>query len=116
MSWKKGERAEAYVKQRLVARGWLIRSQNFRRKGLEIDLIASRGERLICVEVKARAAQGLGDLGQVLGYRKMERLKMGMRLWLQQEAPDERRNTEFWLCSVRLPTQKHEVLWCRIEI
>lgn len=116
MSWKKGEQAEAYIRQRLVARGWVIRSRNFRRKGLEIDLIASRGDRLICVEVKARSARDFGDPAQVFGYRKIERLKQGMQLWLQGEAPDEERNAEFWLCSVRLPTRAHEVQWCRIEI
>lgn len=116
MSWKTGEMAEDFVMQRLKAKGWTILSRNFRRKGVELDFIVSREDRLICIEVKARSTHALQHPARILSFRKIERLKRGMNLWLQSEAPEECRNTEFWLCSVLLPTDRDLVEWSRIEI
>lgn len=100
--------------QKLEASGWTIAIRNYRRRGFEIDIIASRADRLLCVEVKGRANRH-EDPQQILNPRKIERLNRGMATWLQQHAPNEIRNAEFWLCIVELPLPAGTVQWLKLE-
>lgn len=115
-NWESGMSAEDYVAKKLIEQGWEIRIRNYRKKGLELDIIASRSERLICVEVKARSSFAFQHPRQILGHRKLKKLTEGMMSWLQSRAPDEHRNTEFWLCSVLLPTSRRKVEWIRLGL
>lgn len=114
MSWSKGEIAEDFVTQKLEAAGWSIAIRNYRRRGFEIDIIASRADRLLCIEVKGRQNRH-EDPQQILNPRKIQRLNRGMANWLQSYAPDESRNAEFWLCIVELPLTAGKVLWLKLE-
>ncbi|MBC7661673.1 MAG: YraN family protein [Chitinophagaceae bacterium] len=115
MSWSKGERAEDFVAAHLGAAGWFIEARNYRRKGFEIDIIASRFERLLCIEVKARRfAFADQDPHSLLTLRKIQRLFNGMNHW-HQETQDSGRNAEFWLCIVGLPLNRNCVSWQKWE-
>ncbi len=111
LSWAKGEKSEEFVVRQLERKGWKILARNFRRRGFEIDIIASRLDRLLCVEVKSRSNQGLTDVSSLLNPGKMQRLCRGMNTWLQTFGPEESRNTEFWLCLVEkaIPIKSLEV-------
>lgn len=116
MSWSKGEVAEEYVARKLKEKGWQLHARNYRRRGYELDIIASRDQRLLCIEVKARETAVLQHPARMLNERKLKKLHEGMLIWLGDRAPGEVRNTEFWLCSVLLPTSRNRVEWVRLEI
>lgn len=50
-----GKFGEEYAKEYLITRGYLIRDSNWRCGKVEIDIIAEKGNRIVIVEVKARA-------------------------------------------------------------
>jgi Holliday junction resolvase-like predicted endonuclease len=114
LSWSKGEIAEDFVAQKLEASGWTLAIRNYRRRGFEIDIIAHKADRLLCIEVKARAYPNQ-DPRLLINPRKFKRLSHGMAHWLQTHAPDDSRNAEFWLCIVELPLKKGGVQWLRLE-
>lgn len=117
MSWSKGERAENYVAGRLALNGWTIAARNYRRRGFELDIIACKSDRLLCIEVKARQHRRHNDHYLLLNPRKVRRLHQGMRSWLQGLESHETRNTEFWLCLVALSENARErrVTWMRLD-
>lgn len=53
-----GARAEAAVRNSLIADGWSILAANWRGGGGELDVVALRGGMLRIVEVKARTRRG----------------------------------------------------------
>jgi putative endonuclease len=115
MSWKDGVIAEDFVVKHLKAKGWLIEARNFRRKGHELDIIASRGDRLVCIEVKGRSSMIISHPAEILRHQKLGKLETGMLMWLSERSPEESRNAEFWLCSVALPISRGQLEWVRIK-
>ena len=121
MSWSKGEWVEDYVAIQLERNGWKIAARNFRRRGFELDIIARKNDRLICIEVKGRRHADHFDPALLLSPRKIQRLSYGMSAWLQMAACNEVANTEFWLCYVGLSRTAGEkaepvaVYWMRLE-
>jgi Holliday junction resolvase-like predicted endonuclease len=77
------------VAQWLSQRGFLIISQNFRRKALELDLVAVKGRELLIIEVKTRA-RPMEDWQQLIPPRKLSALWRGAArfLWEHPEYSD----------------------------
>jgi Holliday junction resolvase-like predicted endonuclease len=100
--WKKGQVYEAAVAHRLQQKGWTIVARNPRYKGCELDLIARRDSRLICVEVKARRT--IPDPSALLSPRKRQSLARGLRTWLSREGSNNtaRQTIEVWLCCIAI--------------
>jgi putative endonuclease len=74
-----GERAaEAW----LVRQGYRIVERNLRNHGGEVDLVASEGETLCFVEVKARASDRYGPAIAAVGSAKRRRLARAAALYL----------------------------------
>jgi len=74
-----GERAaEAW----LVGQGYRILARNVRNHGGEVDLVASEGETLCFVEVKARATDRYGPAVAAVGSAKRRRLARAAALYL----------------------------------
>lgn len=46
--------SEKHVCQQLIHQDWLILARNYRKRGVEIDIIAQKASTVIAVEVKAR--------------------------------------------------------------
>lgn len=46
--------AEESLSKQLTLQGWEILARNFRQSGFELDLVASKGQTLAVIEVKAR--------------------------------------------------------------
>lgn len=77
-----GREGERRAAQLLEREGWTIVARNFRAGGGEIDLIASRGENLIFVEVKRWSRCGPSDLSDALGKGKARRIIETSKLFL----------------------------------
>lgn len=54
-----GERAEALVAERYAAHGFEIEARNWRCRAGELDIVASRGDLLVIVEVRAHGTDYL---------------------------------------------------------
>lgn len=68
-----GKEAEEAVAARLEQNGFTILEYNYRKKGGEIDLIATKGSLLVFVEVKMRT-QSYFDLGDVITASKQKKI------------------------------------------
>ena len=75
---QRGDSAEERVANALLARGWTILARNWVCAGGEIDLIASKGQALRFVEVKARRDQEM----EVISPAQVRRLRRAGELWL----------------------------------
>lgn len=71
--------AEHHVATALQQQGWRILARNFRHIGFELDLVASKHQTLIVVEVKARRHRpdSERELSQLLPRKKREALLRG---------------------------------------
>lgn len=80
------EQAESYVCQMLRQRNWSIAARNFRHIGTEIDIIATKQQRLMMVEVKLRnfPAQHLYQIENLLPFHKKLALQRGLNCWLSR--------------------------------
>jgi putative endonuclease len=79
-----GERLAA---EHLARAGYRIVARNVRADGVEIDLVAARGELVVFVEVKTRNGRGFGAPEDAVDARKRARLVRGARAWLHAHGP-----------------------------
>ncbi len=70
----------------LAERGYQVIAQNFRRKSLELDLVAIKGRELLIIEVKTRNAP-IDDWQHLIPPRKFAALWRGSARFLM-EYPD----------------------------
>lgn len=76
-----GKQAEEQVAQRLEQNGFTILEYNYRKRGGEIDLIATKESLLVFVEVKMRT-QSYFDLGDVITAGKQKKIIMTAKDYL----------------------------------
>ena len=72
---KKGDRSEALASQFLEAKGYLILKRNYRYGRNEIDIIASRNDLLLFVEVKSRKNTSYGYPEEFVSEKQIERIQ-----------------------------------------
>ena len=77
-----GHSAERRAVWHYRLRGFRILAQNVWAGGNELDLVVRRGRRLAFVEVKEKAAAGLGDPLEMVGPAKQRRLRRAAEAWL----------------------------------
>jgi putative endonuclease len=97
----RGRRAERLVAWHYRLRGYRILGRNVRAGGVELDLIARRGRRLVFCEVKLRQGPGFGDPLEAVDERKRERLRRGVEAWLVANPKLATLNVSFELAAVR---------------
>ena len=84
-----GDLGENAVCRYLAQNGYTIRTRNFRIRGGEIDIVASRGEELCFVEVKTRRAGSPYTGDEAVDDRKQQRIIRAAYAYCQQYGIDE---------------------------
>ncbi len=67
--------------------GYQVVARNFRCKGGELDLVATRPGLLVFCEVKTRANDRFGSPAEAVGYAKQARLRRLAAQWLSEHKP-----------------------------
>ncbi len=80
----KGDAGEALAKKYLAKNGYKILQQNYRNKIGEIDLIATKKDVLVFVEVKFRTTNKFGLPREAVNYLKQNKLRKVALSYLQQ--------------------------------
>jgi putative endonuclease len=70
------------VRRQYLLRGYRILAVNAWAGGYELDLVVRRGERVVFVEVKAKAGPEYGDPAEMVGPEKQRRLRQAAESWL----------------------------------
>ena len=86
-----GAAGEARAAEHLARAGYRIVARNARAEGVEIDLVAVRGDLVIFVEVKTRTSDAFGGGAAAVDARKQARLARGAAAWLREHRPRARR-------------------------
>jgi putative endonuclease len=79
-----GDRGEDTALEYYVQRGYRIIARNYRWKRGEIDVIAEKGDTLVCAEVKAWRQVPYAELGYALDARKRSTIVQGSRRFLRE--------------------------------
>ena len=80
----KGTKGENVAASYLLQNGYTILNRNWRFKHWEIDIIASRENKLHFVEVKTRTSKKFGNPEEGVNEKKMSSLKKGAEEYLFQ--------------------------------
>jgi len=86
-----GAEGEARAAHLLEAKGYALLARNARADGVEIDLVAARGDTIAFVEVKARRSRAHGAPEEAVDGRKRRRLVRGAAAWLHASGLRARR-------------------------
>jgi putative endonuclease len=86
-----GAEGERRAADHLEARGYRIVDRNVRAGGVEMDLIARRGNLVVFVEVKTRRAGGPVSGEDAVDARKRVRLVRGAAAWMREQPRGVRR-------------------------
>jgi len=86
-----GAEGEARAARWLEASGYALLARNARAGGVEIDLVAARGDTIVFVEVKARRGRTHGAPEEAVDARKRRRLARGAAAWLHASGLRARR-------------------------
>jgi putative endonuclease len=77
-----GREGEARAAELLARAGYAILARNVRAGGVELDLVAARGDLAVFVEVKTRRTRRHGAPAEAVDARKRARLVRGAAAWL----------------------------------
>ena len=100
-----GQIGEDFAADYLRSLGWEVLDRNWRTRYGELDLIAADGDTLVIVEVKTRMSRTYDDPAAAVTPRKLQRMRLLARQWLQQQAGEGSRWWEvirFDIVSLRL--------------
>lgn len=104
-----GAEGEARAAALLGQRGWRIVARNVRAGGVEIDLVAERGDVVAFVEVKTRRSRALGAPELAVDARKRARIVRGAAAWLRENRTRRRRRVRFDVIVCELDVRRG---WC----
>jgi len=79
-----GAFGETKAARYLKKRGYRILARNERNGGVEIDIVASRRDTLVFVEVKTRRSRSMGAPALAVDYRKRAQIVRGALAWLRK--------------------------------
>ena len=79
----KGNIGESLAQNYLLEKGYDILETNYKNKIGEIDIIAKDGNRIVFVEVKARATARFGYPREAVDFRKQQKIKMVANIYLK---------------------------------
>ena len=93
-----GIEGEQLAKDYLKKKGWFILEMNYRYRRSEIDLIASKNDLLIFVEVKARSNTAFGLPEQFVDDKKVENILKAADHYIMEK--DWKGNIRFDIISI----------------
>ena len=96
-----GRAGERRVRLHYRLRGYRILAANVRSGGVEVDLVARRGRRLVFCEVKAKGGPAYGDPLEMVGRAKQARLARAAEAWLAQHEDARDLEVSFEVVAVR---------------
>lgn len=102
---ERGKAGEDHVCGYLAERGWKIEARNYRIRGGEIDIIASRNGIIAFVEVKTRKFGSLGDAIEAIDRRKQSFIFRAADIYLE-EHPSEYSEIRFDAAAVVITTEE----------
>ena len=85
-----GDLGEKMAAEYLREKGYEILVANYRVRGGELDLVATRGEQLVFCEVKTRNSQKMGLPVEAVNREKQRRILHAARCYILREAPVHR--------------------------
>ncbi|MBB5043151.1 YraN family protein [Shinella fusca] len=103
-AFRRGHASEYLAALYLLAKGFRIRAIRYRTKLGEIDIVARRGDLVICVEVKARASVDAAVFA-VTGVAQ-QRIRAAGDIWLSRQPDAHRLSLRYDIVAVlpwRLP-------------
>ncbi|MCR6500695.1 YraN family protein [Shinella sp. CPCC 101442] len=107
-AFRRGHVSEYLAALYLLAKGYRIRAIRYRTKLGEIDIIARRGDLVVCVEVKAR--RDVGSAVFAVTGTAQHRIRAASDIWLSRQPDAHRLSLRYDIVAVlpwRLP--KHFV-------
>ncbi len=78
-----GRRGEELAAQELLAKGYRLLARNWRCRIGELDLVATDGDCLVCVEVRTRRGRALGSPEESINWAKQSKLIMLAEAYVQ---------------------------------
>ncbi|MEP3631026.1 MAG: YraN family protein [Hyphomicrobiales bacterium] len=105
-AYEAGLAAEALVRDHLIEQGFEVLAERYKTKSGELDLIASRGDLICFVEVKARSSveEGLHSITQ----KAQRRLAAAATQWMADAPEIAEKATEFRF-DVAVVTPDHQI-------
>jgi len=79
-----GQRGEELACRFLKEKGYRILERNYRCRAGEIDIVASQGNDLVFVEVKARSSRAFGDPVEAVTPRKQRQISKAALCYLEK--------------------------------
>ena len=86
----KGKLGEDFTADYLIKNGYDIITRNYRKPCGEIDIVASKGDILVFVEVKTRKSNLFGEPSEYVDHKKQERVKKAAMVYADVENTDMR--------------------------
>jgi len=82
-NYKTGKFGENLARQYLIKKGYKILTINFRSRFGEIDIIASKNNTLVFVEVKLKIGEESGQPEEMINLKKINQIKKIAEIFLQ---------------------------------
>ncbi|AOF90071.1 YraN family protein [Sinorhizobium sp. RAC02] len=98
-AFRRGHVSEYIAALYLMAKGYRIRAIRYRTKLGEIDIIARRGDLIVCVEVKAR--RDVDSAVFAVTGTTQNRIRAASELWLSRQPDGHRLSLRYDIVAVR---------------
>lgn len=105
---RKGTEAENLAAEFLKAKGYVVLERNFRHQRSEIDLIVSKGNWLVFVEVKMRSSDAFGYPEDFVDQKKVQNILAGAEEYMFSR--DWQGNVRYDIVAIREMGGRKEVL------
>lgn len=98
-AFRRGHFSEYVAALYLIAKGFRIRAIRYRTKLGEIDIIARRGDLVVCVEVKAR--RDVGSAVFAVTGTAQRRIRAASEIWLSHQPDGHRLSLRYDIVAIR---------------
>ena len=86
LNYQTGKLGEDLARQYLIKKGYEILTSNFRSRFGEIDIIASKSNTLVFVEVKLKVGEEAGEPEEMINSKKISQIQKMAEFFLQNNS------------------------------